>query len=215
MERLRNSLVVVACLAIIAQSAVSTGFVGATVAFAGDNMQPLLAKITNTAEQPVPVTGDVQATVDGLTFEGGSLNVKATNLPTDTSGSLKVASQGIANVSVTNTAIPSQPTLATKREHLDSTWTDEPGWISTWPLSERINASSITVSMIGTAATVWYWQDAPEPGNLTMLLGSRTAPLTGVYSIPLPQRVAIDGFYVECYDAVGAKCEVNISVIGD
>ncbi len=288
MERLRDVLAVLACLAIIAQSAVSTGLAGATAAFAADNMSPILAKIVNTSAEPIPVVGTVQAQIQNLPTDTngnvkvheqgtakvdatnlntdtsgnlkvaaqgttnvnatnlstdangnlkvasqgtadvnatnlptdangnlkvasqGTADVNATNLPTDASGNLKVASQGTTNVNVTNPSLLSQPSVATK--FVTKTLYVKAGDYGIWNFAQTINASSITVSLNNDNAEVSFFSLDNSAERLRV--GTLYDSLTGIYSIPLPQRVPLDSFQVYCHNAV-EDCEVDVTVVGD
>ena len=111
---------------------------------------------------------------------------------------------------MTNSSISSQPSLATKFEVY--TFYTGNGDDETWTFPARVNASSVTATFSDDKAVLYFF--AGSSSDTRLMLGSIADGLTGVYSIPLPQRVPLDGVKLACFNLL-ENCEVKITVVGD
>lgn len=190
-ERAKRVALVIVVLVLVVQ-AISIGSRG--VAFANENMKPLLTQIVNTPDNPVPVEGTITGDV---TVTG---EVEVTNSPV-----VQAEQSGPWEVNVAD------GTLATKPQPATTSFNKTFFVSGAETLPQPIDASLVIVKFNNDKAEVLI----KSQGETLFTVGTVHHAQTGDTVIPLTQPVRIDEVSILCGNDTLTCNSVDVWIIGD
>lgn len=167
--------------------------------------------VTNDASTPIPVAGDVNASVSGA--------VDVTSVPSSLTDQLDTLIEEVQALTEEVTAIDTQPTPANFQEGylnvfggaLDGDWH--------FSLDQPVYATSLVISAENDSGRLLICNQAPEgercgvDNRWNMILGNADKEWPPITVISLPQPMKVHSFTFTCAN-LAETCEVSISIVG-
>ena len=167
--------------------------------------------IINDASSPVPVAGDVNASVSGT--------VDVNSVPASLTDQLDALIEEVQTLTEEVAAIDTQPTPANFQEGYLNVFGGALGGDWHFSLDQPVYATSLVISAENDSGRLLICNQAPEgercgvDNRWNMILGNADKEWPPITVIPLPQPMKVHSFTFTCAN-LAETCEVSISIVG-